>query len=259
MNVLIVDDEQFSVDGMLDGISWETCHIDRVFTAGTAREARKILLNETVDMLLLDVEMPVENGLELLYWIREQGYTMPCAFLTCHAQFNYAQEALRLQCMDYILKPADYSKVEAVILKMADGITQSSEKKRMEHYGQQWIREKADEAMENQKPSVDPQKIVERTADYIMNHLSEKLTLEKLADQVHLNPDYLNRLFRKYRNISINKFIINERMMLAAELLKQPGISATAVALEVGYINYANFLNMFKKVHGYLPSEIDNN
>lgn len=97
--------------------------------------------------------------------------------------------------------------------------------------------------------------IEEKTASYILGHLSDKLSVEDLAFRAHLNPDYLNRVFKKAKGISINKFIINQRMSLAMELMKG-GLSATAAAQEVGYQNYANFVNMFKKVYGKLPSQL---
>lgn len=97
--------------------------------------------------------------------------------------------------------------------------------------------------------------IAEKTASYILGHLSDKLSVEDLAFRAHLNPDYLNRVFKKAKGISINKFIINQRMSLAMELMKG-GLSATAAAQEVGYQNYANFVNMFKKVYGKLPSQL---
>lgn len=92
---------------------------------------------------------------------------------------------------------------------------------------------------------------------YILFHrmILRPLGVLDRAFRAHLNPDYLNRVFKKAKGISINKFIINQRMSLAMELMKG-GLSATAAAQEVGYQNYANFVNMFKKVYGKLPSQL---
>ncbi len=260
MNLLLVDDEPVSVQGMLEGVRWERYGITRVFSAYTAREAKAVFEREAIDLLLLDIEMPEENGITLLEWIRERDprHRIPCVFLTCHAEFAYAQEALRLGCLDYLLKPMDYQAVEEALRKMTMSAEQSSKEQRMQRYGEQWVEEKTDAAKKYEKMPTDGEALVQETLNYICSNLSEKLSVEELAFRVHLNPDYLNRLFKKYKGVSLNKFIINERMQLAAELLKKGGITANAVARAVGYENYANFINMFKKVHGKLPSQFVN-
>ena len=61
--------------------------------------------------MLCDIEMPMESGLDLLDWLRQRGMTTRCIFLTAHAEFRYAQEALRLGGFDYIMQPAPYEQV----------------------------------------------------------------------------------------------------------------------------------------------------
>ncbi len=258
MNLLVVDDEPVSIEGMLSGVNWEACGIERVFVAYSAQMARDIIRTEAVHVLLLDIEMPGESGIDLLGWIRTEypREKLPCGFLTCHASFDYAQEAIRLGCTDYLLKPVSYEKVEELVLRLVQEVQQKDEDLRMRRYGKQWLDEKHQHAKEQTKPAVDGRQLADQTAGYILEHISEKLLVEELAMRVHLNSDYLNRLFKKYRGVSINKFIINERMQLAMELLRRGDLTAGAVAAQVGYENYANFTNMFKKVYGKLPSQI---
>ena len=75
-----------------------------------------------MDILLCDIEMPGENGLGLLRWVREQEKEIECIFLTCHAKFAYAQEAISLGCQDYILIPARYEDIGEKIRKVVDRI-----------------------------------------------------------------------------------------------------------------------------------------
>ena len=69
MNLLIVDDEQFAIQGMLDGVNWELLGFDRVFTAGSYDEAVGIVRKTYVDILLSDIEMPGESGLKLIEYM----------------------------------------------------------------------------------------------------------------------------------------------------------------------------------------------
>ena len=84
----------------------------KVVPAYNAFEAKQILLTQRVDIMLCDIEMPVENGLALFRWVQEQGLDTECIFLTAHADFYYAKEAVRLGGFDYILQPARYEDIK---------------------------------------------------------------------------------------------------------------------------------------------------
>ena len=111
MTLLIVNDEELTADTMRDTIDWKQYGIDDVFVAYQAEEARKILLAEQIDILLCDIEMPGENGLSLLKWVRTTEMPVECLFLTCHASFDYAKQAIGLNCKEYILLPAKYEDI----------------------------------------------------------------------------------------------------------------------------------------------------
>ena len=108
MNLLLVDDERIAVQGMLRGVDWKRCGIDgEILTAYNARQAMAVLEENPVSLILCDIEMPGENGIQLLRQVSTRWPKIACILLTCHAEFTYAQEALRLGCLDYILKPAE--------------------------------------------------------------------------------------------------------------------------------------------------------
>ncbi len=259
MVLLLVDDEKITIQGMLDGVRWKDCGISGVLTASGTEQAKEVLLSNKVDLLLCDIEMPGGSGIELLRWIRKENNEIPCAFLTCHADFLYAKEAVKLGCVDYLLKPLAYSEIEELIVKMVRQIHLQRDRQRITQYGEQWIKEKAEEGISLQGKQPNGKEIIDDTIRYILGHLSEDITVASLAGRVHLSPDYLNRLFKKYKSGSINHFIISERMQLAAELLKEDKLSANVIASMVGYESYPNFAAMFKKVYGVTPTQFKEN
>lgn len=111
MNLLIVDDQPLVTDGLERGIPWESLGFQKVFKAYNALDARKILLEHPIAVMLCDIQMPVENGLELFAWMRQSGMETRMIFLTSHAEFEYAQQALKLGSVDYIVQPAPYSEI----------------------------------------------------------------------------------------------------------------------------------------------------
>lgn len=106
MNVLIVDDQPSIVASLLTGIPWRTMGVENTFSATSSLAAKEILLKNNIDIVLTDIEMPVENGIALLSWIREQGMNIECIFLTSHPDFFYAKQAITLGVVDYVLQPA---------------------------------------------------------------------------------------------------------------------------------------------------------
>ncbi len=106
MRVLIVDDQLHVVNGIAAGIDWDKLGVTETLCAHSAFEARQIFSEHPVDVMLCDIEMPVESGISLYHWVKEQKFATECIFLTAHADFSYAREALRLESFDYILQPA---------------------------------------------------------------------------------------------------------------------------------------------------------
>ena len=132
MTVLIVDDQINVVSGLVLGIHWDKIGITKVLKAYNAYEAKEQLKKTEADIVLCDIEMPVENGLSLCTYCREQGYSSKFIFLTAHADFMYAKEAIQLGGFDYVLQPASYEEIEKVILRAKDQVLLSKKVAQME-------------------------------------------------------------------------------------------------------------------------------
>ena len=83
MNLLIVDDEVITIKGMMNGIDWKACGIDgKIWTAYSAESALKILNTQEIHLMLCDIEMSGDNGIDLLRSIRGINKEIACIFLT---------------------------------------------------------------------------------------------------------------------------------------------------------------------------------
>ncbi len=107
MNLLIVDDEFYSVEGIARKIEGAGLGFARVFRAYSLAQAQEILTAQDIGVLITDIEMPKGSGLELVAWVREKALSIVCVFLTSFANFEYANTAIRLQSFDYLLKPVE--------------------------------------------------------------------------------------------------------------------------------------------------------
>ncbi|MCI2049729.1 MAG: response regulator [Lachnospiraceae bacterium] len=135
MNLLMVDDQESVISGLQRGIDWDAIGIDRVFSAFCASEAKEVLEKEKIDVLLCDIEMPGENGIQLLDWINEKQIVLKCIFLTAHAEFDYAVDAIRKGSVNYILQPAPYDEIRDAVVKAIEDIRSEQEKDYFYRYG----------------------------------------------------------------------------------------------------------------------------
>ncbi|MNO14184.1 Melibiose operon regulatory protein [compost metagenome] len=96
---------------------------------------------------------------------------------------------------------------------------------------------------------------VDKTREYINAHLAEEISMEGIAQNVHLNADYLTRIFKKEEGISISKYIINRKIERAKNLLADTNKSIGEIAAMVGYYNYSSFNRVFTKEVSMSPQE----
>lgn len=256
MNLLIINDEELTADTMKEDIPWHDYDIDTVFTAYDAEQAKEVIWREMVDIMLCDIEMPGDNGIELLRWVRQEEKPIECIFLTCHPSFAYAQEAIALNCQEYILIPAKYEDIGKGVQKVVQRIQKERETKKYEEYGRKAMQERIDQAVEVHGKKRTGKELVGDVMQFISDNLGEQdLTVNELGKRFFVHPVYLNRVFKNEKSMPVSQYILAERMKLAAELLKSGTLSAGAVAEQVGYQQYTNFCNAFKKYYGEAPSE----
>jgi YesN/AraC family two-component response regulator len=127
-SVLLVDDDSAILEELKNGIAWNTMGYDKVTCLGDGNAAYEFLKENGADLIISDIVMPGMNGLELLRRIKEEKLGNACfVILTVHNSFNYAQQALRLNCREYMLKPADTGLIAETVLRLErDGYIRSA-------------------------------------------------------------------------------------------------------------------------------------
>lgn len=107
--ILIVDDERIVLNGirMMIEEDMELPFPMDIVTASNVPQAIELLDSFNPDLILTDIRMPVMDGFDLIRRVREMRLSMNIVILTSHADFGYAQQAIRFNVMDFILKPID--------------------------------------------------------------------------------------------------------------------------------------------------------
>lgn len=241
MNILIVDDEYYIVQGIASFINCEVLGISSIYTAYSFDQAKKIIVKESVDILITDIEMPRGNGLSLIEWIQENGYSIVPLILTGHQRFDYAQKAITMHCFSYILKPVDKISLEKELLKAITSIRERS------------FVAPAPVSSFSEKET---DEFVRETRDYIRTHLSSaSLNRDSLAKHIHMNPDYLSYLFHLKFGQTLSSYITSARIDKAKELLLHTTLSLNEISEQSGFSNNSYFHKQFKKATGITPQQ----
>lgn len=90
---------------------------------------------------------------------------------------------------------------------------------------------------------------------YINQHLNEPLTLDALADIVHLTPTYFSTVFKKFNGVSPWKYITIKRVELAIQMLRTEHMTKQEIAHRCGFSSMSNFYSAFTSVTGKTPSD----
>jgi len=139
MNILIVDDDKYVIEGVMNGIDWEQLPIENIYTALGSYQARDIFSKYQIHLMLCDIEIPNENGLALVEWVKKQGFHPQVIFFTSYAEFHYAKKAIQLDSFDYILKPIAYEELSKVILKATKAVEREENRDKYLKMGKYWF------------------------------------------------------------------------------------------------------------------------
>ena len=98
------------------------------------------------------------------------------------------------------------------------------------------------------------QSVSSMVCSYIQDHLGEKLTRKTISDNLFFSPDYLAKVFLAETGITMGAYLCGARLERAKEQLVQTSLPIGTIAAELGYQNFSEFSQWFKKQTGMVPS-----
>jgi DNA-binding NtrC family response regulator len=129
IRILILDDEkQFTeeLNGFFVGSDYES------FEANTAAEGRKVLIENEIDLLILDVRLPGVNGLDILKEVKVIYPNMEVIIISAHGDMDTVIKAMRLGAFDYLRKPFRFIDIQIAIERTQKYLQLNRRLKKME-------------------------------------------------------------------------------------------------------------------------------
>ena len=127
--LILVDDEEEVRKGIVQKINWQQYGFDLVGQAENGREALEIAEKFTPDIVITDIKMPFMDGLELSEALKKRFPTIKIIILTGFDEFEYAQKAINLNVIEYVLKPLSSKELIKVLVRVKTQIDEEMLKK----------------------------------------------------------------------------------------------------------------------------------
>jgi AraC family transcriptional regulator len=96
----------------------------------------------------------------------------------------------------------------------------------------------------------------EAAKTYLASRLSERITLEGVAQAVHASPFHLARVFQQRTGIPVHRYLTRLRLRASLERLAGGASDLTALALELGFSSHSHFADAFRREFGRTPSDV---
>jgi YesN/AraC family two-component response regulator len=226
MRVLVAEDELHTRRALVRVVAQYDPAI-QVDVAEDGDAAYALLCKKRYDLLLSDIRMPGQDGLQLSHRVVEERLADCVVLLTGYAEFQYALEALRIGVRDYLLKPVDTDKLYAILGSLR---TAAAPK-----YGDA---------------------LADTLAAYIVNNLDQRINIaEYCRDTLYMHPAYVSRHYKQVTGETIIATIQRLRMDRGFTLLRKSQFTISEIAQRCGYTDMSLFTQTFRKTFGMSPKE----
>lgn len=237
-SVLVVDDE----DALREVLSLRIADWGfDVRTAADVAEGERELDRRRPDLVLCDVVMPGESGLELLKRIRRNDERLPVVMMTAHGDVDGAVEAMKAGAADFLTKPLDYLVLRALIETLADDARQRHQSRTLDR---QLSRQEGATALVGQSRSI---RELERTIDVLASSDASAIITgesgtgkEVVARKVHALSARRDKPF-----IAINTAAIPEGLIESEVFGHEQGAFTGATKPRAGVFELANGGTLF--------------
>ncbi|MDQ0874468.1 two-component system response regulator YesN [Paenibacillus sp. V4I3] len=171
LELLLVDDEMSVVETLAVTIPWAEIGIGTIHKAYSASEALDIVNIHPIDIAITDIGMPGMDGLELTRSIYKHWKHIKCILLTAHADFKYAQTAIKNNICDYLLKPVS----DKELIERVSSVVQTIRTERESNNAYQ----RAMKAMRDHLPRLRGELLYDLLQ-------GKRVSTEKLVEKIHL-------------------------------------------------------------------------
>ncbi len=245
-NILVVDDESITLQGIKKTLESWTNGNKEILVAPNAASAIEVFKSQQVHLLITDIDMPEMTGLEMLREIKRIGQLPVVIIISAYSDFSYAQEAIELGVVNYLLKPINKQK----LIEVVENALEIEEKRKRASMIEKVVDDRLVHIKEDEKLDGP----IEKAIKYLDSNISNQINLKEVAKHVHLNPSYFSVLFKDQTNMTFSEYVTRIRIQKAKNLLLTTNLTVSEIAEQVGYNTPKYFIKIFKEYENVTPN-----
>ena len=252
-SVVVIDDNRIAVEAIVRSTDWDLCGCQVAGSAYDGVAGLRLIEEVQPDIVVIDIQMPGFNGLEVIGKMREQKKNIQFIIISGYSQFEYARQALRYEVKDYLLKPVMKEEMEAALKHVADELNTLKRKNKQEED----LNDPLSGELKRIRKGMDGYSLVVSGALKRIEHdMDKNISLGDMAGEFLISPGHFSKCFKQETGAGFASYVTMVKMEKARDLLKDPQNRVGEVARMLGYSDYAYFFQVFKKQFGYAPREI---
>lgn len=128
--IMLVDDEEEVRKSIIRKIDWADAGFEVIGDAENGQDALEKIEQNEPDVVLTDIRMPYMDGLSMAEAIRQQYPSIKIVIFSGFDEFEYAKKAIKLNVIEYILKPVNVEELTAILKKIKNNLDEEIEQKR---------------------------------------------------------------------------------------------------------------------------------
>jgi YesN/AraC family two-component response regulator len=241
INILLAEDDIEMLQGLTRFIDWEFYGFRIIRAAKNGHEACKLFAELLPEVIITDISMPVMSGLELIREAKKLRPDVKCVIISCHEEFEYAREAVRLHADEYLLK---HTLTETELIQTINKIKQNIASNLA--------------IISNETPPITSNPDIMKAVKYIEHHLGGSINQKTLSVHINMNPSYFSRLFKRETGMSFSDFVLQKRIQKATDLLVNTTICVEEIVRAVGIESVSYFYRIYKQLTGSTPGDTRN-
>ena len=229
-------------------------HLGDVFTilpAKDGREALALYRREKPGIAILNIEMPGCTGLEVARAIRETDRHCCIFFISDFDSFSYAQQAISLRAMDYILKPYD----EAALIRSIRNVIQDPVQTELILPDHRHPSDALAQDLPDDPEGIRISLVRKDISAYIADHYTEELSMKNVAHAMNYSDAYFCKLFKQCFQVNFSTYLNEYRIEKARVLMQNPRINIKDISTACGFSDPNYFSRVFKRLTGQTPTE----
>ena len=254
--IVIVEDSKLLRMGMIHTLNWQSLDCTVVGSAGDGLEGLEVICNTKPDIVMTDIRMPGLSGLEMIEAARQRGCSPAVIIVSGYDDFSYAQQAVKLGVVEYLVKPMED---EDTYRAIRGACARVDELRKYQHLRDrlQSVEDSKIKVFNTYLDSNDGIKseYTQQAIRYIEAHYADDINVRSIASALSISESHLSKVFKDTVHSTIGEYLTNYRINRACMLLKDPQIIIYEVAVRCGYNDQRYFSVIFKRIMGMTPNE----